>query len=118
MGLEVALIDKSEIIEKMISHSLHYFGANIHRFEDLETFPEEHSFDLVFIDWDIKVGAEPLALKAKERITQTPIVILHRNNSDSKLKAFPHKLKKPIDANLTRELTMQLAPKVNQLKNT
>ena len=116
MGLEVALIDKSEIIEKMISHSLHYFGANIHRFEDLETFPRDQSFDLVFIDWDIKIDAEPLALKAKEYITQTPIVILHRNSSDSELKAFPHQLKKPIDANQARELTIRLAPKVNQLK--
>lgn len=115
MGLEIALIDKSEIIKKMLSHSLHYFGANVHRFETLEDFPQEAAFDLVFIDWDMKIGERPLALMARAQIQQTPIVILHQNSDDSQLKQFPH-IKKPIDANLIRELTAQLVPKMNQLK--
>lgn len=115
MGLQVALIDKSEIVKKMLSHSLHYFGASVHRFETLEDFPQEAAFDLVFIDWDMKVGERPLALMARAQIQQTPIVILHQNSGDSQLKQFPH-IKKPMDANLIRELTTQLVPKVNQLK--
>ena len=115
MGLNIALIDKSEIIKKMLSHSLHYFGADVHRFEDLRALPKEDVFDLVFIDWDLKMGTQPLALMARERITHTPIVILHRNSKDTQLEDF-HQLKKPIDANLTRKLTAQLVPKVNQLK--
>ena len=115
MGLNIALIDKSEIIKKMLSHSLHYFGADVYRFEDLRALPKEDVFDLVFIDWDLKMGTQPLALMARERITHTPIVILHRNSKDTQLEDF-HQLKKPIDANLTRKLTAQLVPKVNQLK--
>ena len=115
MGLQVALIDKSEIVKKILSHSLHYFGANVHRFETLEDFPSEADFDLVFIDWDIKIGECPLALMARAQIPKTPIVILHQNSGDSQLKQFPN-VKKPMDANLIRELTAQLVPKVNQLK--
>ena len=116
MGLNIALIDKSEIIKKMLSHSLHYFGAEIHRFENLASFPKNESFDLVFIDWDLKMGTQPLALMAQEQIKQTPIVVLHRDSQDTQLEKFHHQLKKPINANLTRELTAQLVPKVNQLK--
>lgn len=116
MGLNIALIDKSEIIKKMLSHSLHYFGAEIHRFENLASFPKNESFDLIFIDWDLKMGTQPLALMAQEQIKQTPIVVLHRDSQDTQLEKFHHQLKKPINANLTRELTAQLVPKVNQLK--
>ena len=114
MGLNVALIDTSEIIRKMLSHSLYYFGANVQRYENLSSFPPEEDFDLIFVDWELKEGDHPLALVMKEKVKKTPVVALHRESADHL--DFPHYLKKPINANLTRELVLRLSEKAQQLK--
>ena len=41
MALKIALIDKNEIMQKMLSHCLHYFGADVHRFDGPAEFPAE-----------------------------------------------------------------------------
>ena len=117
MALNVALIDKSEITKKMISHSLHYYAARVHRFESLEDMQSgfhETQPDIVFIDWDLKKGNRPLAVSAQNQ--PAPLIVLHRGLSSSALEKMENRLKKPIDAKKLREMVVRLVPKTNQLK--
>ena len=119
MGVEVALIDKGEITQKMISHSLHYYSAKIHQFENLESLLPQLSQikpDVVFIDWDMKKGDEPLALEVQRKINDLPLIVLHRDSSDPQLKKIKNRIKKPIDAHALRELVARIVPKMNQFK--
>ena len=117
MALNVALIDKSEITKKMISHCLHYYAAQVHRFESLEDMQSgfhEQQPDIVFIDWDLKKGKQPLAVSAQKQ--PAPLIVLHRGVSSSALEKMENRLKKPIDAKKLREMVVRLVPKTNQLK--
>lgn len=118
MALNVALIDKSEIIKKMISHCLHYYAAQVHRFENVEEmqsrFHQEQP-DVVFVDWDLKQGQQPLAFSMKNQ-TSPPLIVLHRGASAEGLDQIEHRLQKPIDANRLREMVVKLVPKTSQLK--
>ena len=113
MSLNVVLIDKSEVIKKMLSHCLHYYSAEIHRVENLEDL-KNHQPDLIFIDWDLKQGEEPLAVSAGKNIKQTPYIVIYRNEEDAKIKSIKNKIKKPLDANLLREMVANLVPKIGQ----
>ena len=118
MAINVALIDKSEITKKMISHCLHYYAVQVHRFENLEDmqsrFHQEQP-DIVFIDWDLKKDKTPLASSVKNQASP-PLVVLHRGDSAEGLDQMKNRLKKPIDANRLREMVVHLVPKTNQLK--
>lgn len=118
MALNVALIDKSEITKKMISHCLHYYAAQVHRFENLEEmrsrFHQEQP-DIVFVDWDLRQGQQPLAFSMKRQVS-TPLIVLHRGASAEGLDQMEHRLQKPIDANRLREMVVKLVPKTSQLK--
>ena len=118
MALNVALIDKSEITKKMISHCLHYYAAQVHRFENLEEmqsrFHQEQP-DIVFVDWDLKQGQQPLAFSMKKH-SASPLIVLHRGASSEGLNQMEHRLQKPIDANRLREMVVKLVPRTSQLK--
>ena len=119
MGLNVALIDKSEITQKMISHSLHYYSAKIHRFENLEDLLAQSSQikpDVAFIDWDLKKGKESIALEAQNKINDFPLIILYRNSSDPQLEKAKNRIKKPIDANALRKMVVHIVPKAARFK--
>ncbi|MGI9548962.1 MAG: hypothetical protein ACR2M7_03145 [Bdellovibrionales bacterium] len=113
MSLNVVLIDKSEVIKKMLSHCLHYYSAEIHRVENLEDL-KNHQPDLIFIDWDLKQGEEPLAVSAGKNIKQIPYIVIYRNEEDAEIKSIKNKIKKPLDANLLREMVANLVPKIGQ----
>ena len=119
MGLNVALIDKSEITQKMISHSLHYYSAKIHRFENLEDLLAQSSKikpDVAFIDWDLKKGKESIALEAQNKINDFPLIVLYRNSSDPQLEKAKNRIKKPIDANALRKMVIHMVPKAGRFK--
>ena len=118
MALNVVLIDKSEITKKMISHCLHYYAAQVHRFENLEEmqsrFHQEQP-DVVFVDWDLKQGQQPLAFSMKKQ-SASPLIVLHRGAPSESLNQMEHRLQKPIDANRLREMVVKLVPRTSQLK--
>lgn len=118
MALNVVLIDKSEITKKMISHCLHYYAVQVHRFDnlaDMQSRFHQEQPDIVFIDWDLKQGQKPLASSVKSQ-KSPPLVVLHRGDSAEGLDQMANRLKKPIDANRLREMVVHLVPKTNQLK--
>ncbi len=119
MSLNVALIDKSEIIKKMLSHCLYYYSAEIHRFETLDDLKSQSKHlkpDIIFIDWDLKKGDEHLAISAKKEIKNVPLVAIYRDGSDEKITSFTNRIKKPLDANLLRKMVADLIPKIGQSK--
>ena len=119
MSLNIALVDKSEIIKKMMSHCLRYYAAEIHRFETLDDLKLQSKHlkpDIIFIDWDLKKGDEPLAISAKKEITDIPLVVIYRNGSDEKITSITNRIKKPLDANLLRKMVADLVPELGQSK--
>ncbi len=117
MSLNVALIDNSEIIKKMLSHCLYHYAAEVHRFETLEDLKSQSKHlkpDIIFIDWDLKKGDEPIAISAKKEITDTPLVVIYRNGSDEKINSIVNRIKKPLDANLLRKMVVDLIPKIGR----
>ena len=119
MALNVALIDKSEITKKMISHCLHYYAAQVQRFENLEDMQSRFHRtkpDIVFIDWDLKKDEKPLALSLGGEDPSTPFIVLHRDTPSEDLNKMHNRIKKPIDANRLREMVVKLVPKTNELK--
>lgn len=119
MSLNVALVDKSEIIKKMLSHCLHYYSPEVYRFENLDELKSQSGHikpDIVFVDWDLKQNNEPLALSAKKTFESIPLVVIYRNGEDKAINNIPHRIKKPLDANLLRKMVSDLVPKVSKLK--
>lgn len=117
MSLNVALIDKSEIIKKMISHSLHYYSAEVHRFGDLNEFKSQANSikpDVIFIDWELKQDDMPLAVFANKNIKDTPIVAIYRNEQDKEIKKFPNKIKKPLDPTVLRKVVGSIIAGTNK----
>ena len=120
MSLNIALIDKSEVIKKMIAHSLHYYSAEVHRFETLDDFQLKKNHikpDVLIIDWELKKGdSEPLAVSAKKDISDIPIIAIYRDEQDKDVKQFPHTVKKPIDPSLLRKVVSGIVHKAKDSK--
>ena len=117
MSLSVALLDKSEITKKMISHSLHHYFPKIHRFETEEEFlshSELSKWDVVIVDWAFKKENKPLALSLQNQSSQ-PLIVLYRESS-LELEQVKYRLKKPIDPKQLRDLISKWVPKANKLK--
>ena len=117
MSLNVALLDKSEITKKMISHSLHHYFPKIHRFETEEEFlshSELSKWDVVIVDWAFKKENKPLALSLQNQSSQ-PLIVLYRESS-LELEQVKYSLKKPIDPKQLRDLISKWVPKANKLK--
>ncbi|MCY4321460.1 MAG: hypothetical protein OXC37_03525 [Bdellovibrionaceae bacterium] len=122
MGLKVALIDKSEIVHKMLSHCLYYYTIEVHRFDDfdsyLKSFHNEKP-DLIFIDWEIKKGDQPIIYTAIDQFHAVPFVLLYRKTMEQDISAVsnqvPHKISKPINPKKVRDICVELIP---ELKNS
>ncbi|MDE0091665.1 MAG: hypothetical protein OXN83_00065 [Oligoflexia bacterium] len=120
MSLHVALIDKSEIIYKMLSHCLYYYTVKVHRFNSLEEYLvhlKDEKPKLVFIDWEVKQGDQPLIYIAKEHFHPIPCVLLYRKTVEGELgniseTQVPYRIKKPINPKEIRDICMKLIPEL------
>ena len=120
MSFQVALIDKSEIVQKMLSHCLHYFAAKVSRFDDLEKSQShflDQKPDVVFVDWEAKGEGQELIYSVIEKMNPVPVILLYRSNQASQIEAIPshkipHKLTKPLNPKSVRDLFTSLIPEV------
>ena len=123
MSLHIALIDKSEVIQKMFLHCLYYYTVQVHRFNNFEEYLKH--FDnkkpnLIFIDWEIKQGEQALIYTAIEQLRPTPLVLLYRKEMEKELSnipkgQIPYRIKKPIKPKELRDISTELIP---ELKNS
>ena len=119
MGIQVTLLDKSSIVQKMLTHCLYYFAAEVQRFENFEDSKEhiaDKRSDIVFVDWNLKQGTNPVIHTVVKEVTDIPVVLLYRSMDDMEIKALPpnyvaHKIKKPLDPKAFRDTFTQLVPK-------
>ena len=122
MSFSVSLIDRSEIVQKMLSHCLYYFSAEVFRFEnwkDSQSHFSEKKPDIVFVDWEIEQENNPVIYNIIEEIKPAPVVLLYRPNHQIEalsLKSIPHRLKKPLDPKTARDLFSELIPRVKESK--
>ena len=124
MSLHVALIDKSEIVQKMLSHCLYYFSAEVLRFdswEDSKSHFADSKPDIIFVDWEIKKGEESVVYSVIEEMKPTPVVLLYRSSYGPQINAIPsdklsHKFIKPLDLKAIREGFIELVPQVKESK--
>ncbi|MCZ0933111.1 MAG: hypothetical protein OXJ52_08165 [Oligoflexia bacterium] len=120
MGIHVALIDKSEIIHKMLLHCLYYYTVQAHRFDSLKEYLEkfhDKKPSLVFVDWDIKQGDQALIYTAKEQFHPVPFVLLYRQTAEKELSGLskdqvPYRVKKPINPKEVRDVCAELIPEL------
>ena len=106
MGLKVALLDSSEITQKMISHSLKHLVPKIHRFDQLEDILnhiETQKPDVILADGELKKEGQAQALWIQKKAPSVPLILLYRNLTKES-ESFPYKIKKPIDASALRDL--------------
>ena len=123
LGIHVALIDKSEIIQKMLSHCLYYHTVQVHRFDSFEDYLvkfKDKKPNLIFIDWEIKQNDRPLIFTAIEQIHSIPFVLLYRKGVENELLTLPenqvsYRLKKPLNPKEVRDVCSELIP---ELKNS
>ena len=123
LGIHVALIDKSEIIHKMLLHCLYYYTVQVHRFNSLEECLkkfQDKKPNLIFIDWEVKQGDKPLIFTASEQFHPVPFVLLYRKDFENQLlsvpvKQVPYKIKKPLNPKEIRDICTKLVP---ELKNS
>ena len=124
MSIHVALIDRSEIVQKMLSHCLHYFSAEIFRFDSLEDSQAHFSDkkpDIVFVDWEIKKGDKAVIYSALEEFQKTPVVLLYRESARDQLaflppEKIPYKIKKPLAPKAVRDILTELVSEVGESK--
>ena len=120
LSIHVALIDTSEIIHKMLSHSLHYYTVEVHQFNNLREYFgyfQSEKPKLVFIDWEVNYENTPLIYKAGEQFDFIPYVLLYRKTFESEIynipkKRIPYRIKKPINPKEVRDICIQLIPEL------
>ena len=124
LAIHVALIDKSEIIHKMLTHCLHYFTVQVSRFDSLESCLlgcQDNKPSLVFIDWEMQKENQPLVYTAMEQFQSIPVVLLYRHTllqevyNASFVKKIPYRITKPINPKEVRDVCNHLIP---ELKNS
>ncbi len=122
MSFHVALVDKSEIIKKMLSHCLYYFSADVLRFDQLRDIKNHFSDknpDIIFMDWDVGGGEEAVSSAINE-VQPTPMVLLYRSEDEVQISStalnLPHKIKKPLDPKAVRDVFTKLVPQAKDSK--
>lgn len=124
MSISVILIDKSEIVGKMLSHCLYYFSANVRRIEswnEKKAKIKEIEPDIIFVEWEIKTEGKALAFSVAEEMKPTPVVILYRSSSGPEINSlpsdqFPQRLVKPFDPKILRDTFTKLVPQMKDSK--
>ena len=120
MSVHIALLDDSEIVQKMLSHCLHYFSAEVSRFDDLKSLQSHYadqSPDILFVDWEMQKAGRPLIDSVIETIKDIPVVLLYRANRLSEsdkasIEKISHKIQKPLDPKLVRDMLTKLVSKL------
>lgn len=120
MSVQVGLLDNNPIIEKTISHCLYYFVPEVHSFNSLDATLihfENKKLDIIFVDFEMKEGKEPLIHLVQQRFKSTPIVLLYREELEEQVKSLPetvtaHRAKKPVNPKQIREFVKELVPEV------
>ena len=109
MALSVALIDKSQIVEKMLTHSLHYYAVDVLRFDSLEAYKSENfkkKPSAIFIDSSISIP---------DSLSQDFVVIMERGAKPS-LQTPPFRINKPLDPVQVREVFQKSCPELKGSK--
>ena len=122
MGIYAALIDRSEIVQKMLSHCLYYFAVEVLRFDSFEESRPNLSDkkpDIIFVDWSLKKGNKAVVYSVIEEMKQTPVVLLYRSAEVDQVNAIPddeipRKIKKPLNPKTVRDILMELVPKAKE----
>ena len=122
MGICAALIDRSDIVQKMLSHCLYYFAVEVLRFDSFEeSRPNlfDKKPDIIFVDWSLKNGDKAVVYSVIEEMKQTPVVLLYRSADIDQVKAIsddeiPLRIKKPLNPKTVRDILMELVPKAKE----
>ena len=119
LSIHVALIDKSEVICKMISHCLYYHTVQVHRFDSFEDYlaNNDKKPSLIFIDWEIKQGDRPLIFTAIEQVHSVPFVLIYRKDLYNEVltvpkNQIPHRIRKPLNPKEVRDVCTGLIPEL------
>ena len=141
MKFQVGLLDKSKVIEKMISHCLHYFMVDLHFFTDWEGVvvhtKKNQKFDILFVDWDMSYSSKRVIDRVQEQLPSVPTVLMYRKDEINKLNQssqsnmhhkalehaqdelhklthFPHRVEKPLNPKHVREVFTKLIPEITE----
>ena len=121
LAIHIALIDKSEIIHKMLLHCLYYYTVQVHRFNSLEEYIalfKDKQPRLIFIDWELKQDDKPLIYTAKEQFQSIPLVLLYRRDLEGELLNLPtdqvYRIKKPLNPKEVRDICAELIPELKK----
>ena len=122
LDLHIALIDKSEITLKILSHCLYYYTVQVHRFDSFEDYLVEFNDKkpkLIFIDWEIKQDDRPLIFTAIEQVHSIPFILLYRKGFESELLTVPknqvsYQIKKPLNPKEIRTACVELIPELKK----
>ena len=123
LAIHIALIDKSEVIHKMLLHCLYYYTVQVHRFNSLEEYSAQFKDNqprLIFIDWELKRADRPLIYTARDQFQFIPLVLLYRQDLKADLlnlpkDKIPYRIKKPLNPKEIRDICVKLIP---ELKNS
>ena len=119
MKIQVGLLDESAIIQKMLSHCLHYFVVNIHPFKTWDEcllHTNNENLSILFVDWAMFHGKTRLIDLAREQLSSTPAVLMHRQESTAELsnKNIPYRIQKPLNPKQVRDIFSKLVPQINE----
>ena len=124
MSIHVALIDQSEIVQKMLSHCLYHFSAEVLRFDNLKDSQSHFADkkpDIVFVDWEMKKDDEAVIYSAIQDMKPTPVVLTYRLNYKPQVDAIPedqvpYRVRKPLEPQAVRDILTELVPQVKESK--
>ena len=123
MKFHVGLLDTSTIIEKMLSHCLHYYVVEMHAFKNWDEcllYTNNESLNILFVDWDMFHGQTRLIDLTREQLSSIPSVLMIRQEAESELaqrdpsQAIPHQIKKPLNPKKVRTIFSNLIPQVTE----
>ncbi|MBC6415152.1 MAG: hypothetical protein GDA46_02015 [Bdellovibrionales bacterium] len=122
MKFQIVLLDKSEIIKKMLSHCLHYFVVEIHSFSDWNTCLMHVSNQvpkMIFVDWELSFKSTPLIFLAREKLKSIPSILMYRTDVEKEISkidknVIPYRITKPLNPNEVRKIFTTLVPEITE----
>ena len=124
MSIHIALIDQSEIVQKMLSHCLYYFSAEVLRFDSLKDSQSHFADkkpDIVFVDWEMKRDNEAVIYSTIQDMKPTPVVLTYRLSYKPQIDAIPvnqvpYRVRKPLEPKVVRDILTKLVPQAKESK--
>ena len=122
MSLQVAVIDKSEITKKMLSHCLYYFLSEVSRFDNWTQCKKHFSDkkpDIIFVDLELKEDEKSVVHKVIEENLSIPIILMYRPIDVLEANAIQpsqltYKLIKPLNPDLIRKHFVEWIPGIKE----